>query len=68
MTTTYKIVRFYRDDDDLNHTVVTRGLTLKQAKAHCYDPDTSSTTCTTPEGQERTRLHGPWFDGYEQEA
>lgn len=63
----YKIVRFYKDDEDLNRTVVARGLTLEQAQAHCHDLETSSNTATQPEALERTRLHGPWFDGYEQE-
>lgn len=43
---TYKVVRFYRDNEDLNRTVVTRGLTLEQARAHCNDPETSSSTAT----------------------
>ena len=64
---TYKIIRFYRDDHDLNQTVVTRGLTLEQAKAHCNDPESSSSTATTPEAVARTKAHGPWFDGYEEE-
>ena len=64
---TYKIVRFYRDNEDLNRTIVTRGLTLEQAQAHCNDPETSSSTCTNAEGLERTKKHGPWFDGYEEE-
>lgn len=64
---TYKIVRFYRDDEELNKTVIVRGLDLEQAKAHCNDPETSGETCTNPEGLERTRLHGPWFDGWEEE-
>jgi hypothetical protein len=65
---TYKIVRFYAHDDDLNRTVVTRGLTEAQAQAHCKDPETSSATCTTKAGLERTERHGPWFDGYEEES
>lgn len=49
---TYKIVRFYKDNDNLNRTVVTRGLTLEQAQAHCNDEST----------------HGEdWFDGYDEE-
>lgn len=64
---TYRIVRFYQDNDDLNHTTITRGLTLEQAQAHCNDPETSSTTATSPEAVERTRVHGPWFDGFEKE-
>lgn len=64
---TYKIVRFYRDDEELNGTVVTRGLTLEQAQAHCNDPETSSSTATSPEATERTAQHGAWFDGYTEE-
>lgn len=65
--TTYRIVRFYRDSPELNQSTVTRGLTLEQAQAHCNDPETSSSTATTPEAVERTKKHGPWFDGYEEE-
>ena len=64
---TYKIVRFYRDNEGLNGTTVTRGLTLEQAQAHCNNPETSSKTCTNEEGLERTRQYGPWFDGYTDE-
>jgi hypothetical protein len=64
---TYKIVRFYRDDDELNRSVVTTGLTLEQAKAHCADAETSSSSATSPEATARTAAHGAWFDGYEQE-
>ena len=67
MTMTYKIVRFYRDDEELNRTVVTRGLTLEQARAHCNDPETSSSTATSAEAVARTKAHGPWFDGYEED-
>ena len=64
---TYRIVRFYRDNDELDRTVVARGLTLEQAQAHCDDPETSSRTATSPEAVDRTKRHGPWFDGYEEE-
>jgi hypothetical protein len=64
---TYKIVRFFRDDEALNGSVVTRGLTLEQARAHCDDQETSSFTATSPEAVARTKAHGPWFDGYEEE-
>jgi hypothetical protein len=67
-TSTYKVVRFYRDNEELNKTVVVRGLTLEQAQAHCDDPEASSETCTEPEGLLRTRQHGPWFDGYHEES
>lgn len=49
---TYKIVRFFFDEGTPTE-VITRGLTLEQAQAHCRRDDT----------------HGEgWFDGYESEA
>jgi hypothetical protein len=60
----YKIVRGYFRG---GHETIVKGLTLKQAQAHCRDPETSSRTCTTEEGLERTARKGPWFDGYEEE-
>lgn len=67
MAGTYRIVRFYKDSPDMNRTIVTTGLSLKQAQAHCNDPETSSSTCTNDEGLDRTKRFGPWFDGYEEE-
>ena len=46
----YKIIRFFRDDDKPNKVILT-GLTLEQAQNHCQDPDTSG---------------DGWFDGYEE--
>jgi len=37
VTTTYKIIRFKRDDAN---EVLVRGLTLEQAQAHCQRDDT----------------------------
>lgn len=65
MTTYYKIIRSYRDQDV--KPMERRGLTLEEAQAHCKDPETSSSTCTSEEGLKRTRMYGPWFDGYEEE-
>ena len=61
----YKVVRMYRDRPHRNRTI-RRGLTLEQARAHCRDPETSSSTCTSYAGRRRTRQFGPWFDGYEE--
>jgi hypothetical protein len=63
---TYKIVRYYRDPG-FKSRVVRRGLTLEEAQAHCNDPETSSRTCTLAPARRRTRLKGPWFDGYTEE-
>lgn len=64
--TTYKIIRFYQRYDQPKR-VIKRGLTLEEAQAHCRDPETSSSTCTSSEGRRRTEERGPWFDGYNEE-
>ena len=64
--TTYKIVRFFHRHDKRTQIVQT-GLTLQEAQDHCSDPETSSQTCTSAEGRERTRMHGAWFEGYQKE-
>jgi hypothetical protein len=60
---TYRIVRFVLNGK--NKTILT-GLTLNEAKEHCNDAETSSSTCS-----EATLLNAgienPWFDGYEEE-
>lgn len=58
----YKIVRMYFMGG--KRTIKT-GLTLEQAQEHCQNPETSSSTCTSSAGKRRTRIMGPWFDGYE---
>ncbi len=63
--TTYSVRRFYQQRAT---RVIKTGLTLEQAQAHCNDPETSSRTCTRPEGKEHTASYGPWFDGYETET
>ena len=63
----YKIVRFYQNAPDLNGSIVTTGLTLDQAQAHCQDPESSSSTATSAEAVDRTAAHGAWFDGYTDE-
>lgn len=58
----YKIVRMYFKGG--LRTIAT-GLTLEQAHAHCRYPETSSRTCKKSHNVRRTRVMGPWFDGYE---
>ena len=62
----YKIVRGYFRDGKGKRTIE-RGLTLEEAQAYCKDPETSSKTCTNSAGKRRTKMYGPWFDGYEKE-
>ena len=62
--TTYKIVRFYQDDDSDDEVIAT-GLTLEQAQAHCEDPEAGSTATRAAEAV--TRRAGNWFDGYIEE-
>jgi len=63
---TYRIDRIYKDSDNLKERIK-RGLTLDEAQAWCRDIETSSSTCTNPIGEQRTRSHGEWFDSYEEE-
>lgn len=60
----YKIIRFFKDG---GNRVVDRGLTLEEAQAHCRDIQSSSSTATSATAKRRTRLHGQWFDGYDDE-
>jgi hypothetical protein len=61
----YRIVRMYFNGPP-HKRVIKRGLTREQAIAHCQDPETSSSTCTSAAGKRRTRERGPWFDGFEE--
>ena len=60
----YKIIRHYHNSGR-KRTIHVR-LTLEKARAHCADPETSSSTCTTPRAQRITSRNGPWFDAYEE--
>lgn len=62
---TYRIVRFFQQDHPKE--IIATGLTEEQAKAHCKDPETSSSTATGPHAVERTQRLGAWFDGFEEE-
>jgi len=59
----YKIVRLYKNDHP--RRTIASGVTLEEAQAHCSDPETSSSTCTSSAGRARTRRTGEWFDGYD---
>jgi len=68
---TYKIVRNYFNSERApglpGKRVIKSGLTLEEAQAYCQDPETSSKTCTSAAGRQRTEQYGPWFDGYDEE-
>lgn len=59
----YKIVRFFQSRTKDN-CIIKEGLTLKQAKEHCSDPETSSSSCSQQHLIDLTKEHGDWFDGY----
>ena len=61
----YKIVRHYFEKPGYRRTIASH-LTLEEAQTHCSDPETSSSTCTTPAANAMTRRNGPWFDGYKE--
>lgn len=62
----YKIQRIYFRSPGHKRTLQT-GLTLKEAKAHCQDPETSSSTCKKSHNIGRTRRIGMWFDTFTEE-
>ena len=47
---TYKIIRSYFTGGT---RTIKKGLTLEEAQAHCKN-----------HAKQRTKLRGPWFDGY----
>lgn len=63
---TYKVIRFFREDSSLNHVVFT-GMTLEEAQLHCNDPETSSSTAIGKETTAITEEFGDWFDGWTEE-
>lgn len=66
---TYRIVRFFKDVERAGaaRRIILTGRTLEQVQAHCNGIQTSSSTCTMRAARNRTKLMGPWFDGYERE-
>lgn len=62
----YQIVRFFLDYERHRRRVIKKGLTEQQAREHCSNPETSSSTAKTSRSRRITRLYGDWFDGYEE--
>jgi hypothetical protein len=57
----YTIYRFYFRKGKRK---ILTDLTLEEAQSYCSDHNTSSSTCTSVVGRRRTKIIGPWFDGY----
>ena len=61
------ITRLY-SNEEIPSRVVKWGLTEAEAKAHCKDPETSSTTCKLPANIAHTEKYGHWFDGFDEDS
>ena len=59
----YKIIRIYQNPDKASRTIKRR-LSLEQAREHCTDPETSSSTAKGAKARAITLRNGPWFDAY----
>jgi hypothetical protein len=53
--------------EEYEQKTVKKGLTKEEAITHCKDPETSSSTCTSSVGKERTKRVGAWFDAFTNE-
>lgn len=68
----YNIVRFF-ENPEKERRIVQQGLSLKEAREWCDDPETSSYTASYPKGcggnEEKIRQWHEkkkhWFDGFE---
>lgn len=63
---TYRIVRYFQREGKPNEVLRT-GVTMEEAKRHCQDPETSSSTCTSEAAKAITAAYGIWFDGWTEE-
>jgi len=63
MSTKYKIIRFKFNG---RPRTLQTGLSLEEAQAHCKNPESSSTTCSSAKAR-KVRANGPWFEGYDSE-
>lgn len=59
----YEIWRYYQNSN-IPAERVEKYDSLDEAQAHCHDPETQSSSATSPEAVERTQKHGAWFEGY----
>lgn len=56
----FKVVRHFLLTG--SERTIKRNLTMDEALAHVKDPETASTTATSPQAQLYTRKFGPWYD------
>lgn len=61
----YRIIRMF---ENYPQRVISEGLTLEQAEAHCKDPEATSSTARGTAASLRTQKYGPWYDTYEPEG
>ena len=61
--TNYKIIRVYSRGG--TRTLRTN-VTLREAQAHCRNPETSSSTATSAAAKAVTRRMGKWYDAYDE--
>lgn len=65
MSQTYKIVRLFVDCTRHRERKIKGGLTLAQARAHCRDPEASSSYCRSARMLRYTRKVGcSWWDTF----
>ena len=62
----YNVYRIYFNHNGHggNSRLILSCVTLEEAKKHCSDPETSSSTCKLSHNVRRTRNMGQWFDGF----
>ena len=56
----YEVIMFYSNREGLRAKTTKKGLTLKEAQAHCNDPEISY---TDSENVKRTAILGYWSEG-----
>ena len=55
----YKVIMFYSTREGLRAKTIKKGLTLKEAQAHCNDPEINY---TDSENVKRTAILGYWSE------
>lgn len=63
--TTYTIRRVFHSGEHSQN--ILNGLTLEEAKAHCNDSESSSSTATSKHAKAITAKYGAWMDTFVEE-